>query len=263
MCLFNQSLPIDFLRPLFKFCFFASLEKKNISRLSTKKVSLLTANNSISGGTAAYKVTVDKTTGYISSIKVGNKPVLLSALKPNFVRAVTDNDRGQGNTIMHKAMEWKNVAEDFKVETVEVKENTISVNGNSSFGSKLWLKYELFDQGIKVSFGFEKPETASQIIRFGLQTTIPKDFNKTEFYGKGPHENYRDRIQSAKLGRYAMATNTIAFDYIYPQENGNRSEVRELKLVSPDVKLNIKGYPTVDFSIWPYTQETLDKETRT
>ena len=143
------------------------------------------------------------------------------------------------------------------------KENTISVNGNSSFGSKLWLKYELFDQGIKVSFGFEKPETASQIIRFGLQTTIPKDFNKTEFYGKGPHENYRDRIQSAKLGRYAMATNTIAFDYIYPQENGNRSEVRELKLVSPDVKLNIKGYPTVDFSIWPYTQETLDKATRT
>ncbi|MGA9638750.1 glycoside hydrolase family 2 TIM barrel-domain containing protein, partial [Flavobacterium sp.] len=129
-------------------------------KFSTKKVSLLTANNIISGGTAAYKVTVDKATGYISSIKVGNKPVLLSALKPNFVRAATDNDRGQGNTIMHKAMEWKNVADDFKVETVEVKENTISVNGNSSFGSKLWLKYELFDQGIKVSFGFEKPNTA-------------------------------------------------------------------------------------------------------
>ena len=232
-------------------------------KLSSKKVTIQTVDNRITGGTSAYKVTVDKATGYITSVKVGNKPVLLSALKPNFVRAATDNDRGQGNTIMHKAMKWKDVADDFKVETAAIKDNAILVSGTSSFGSKLSLKYELFDQGIKVSFDFKKPDTASQIVRFGMQTTIPKDFNKTIFYGKGPHENYRDRIQSAKLGYYEMATNAIAFDYIYPQENGNRSEVRELTLVSPDLQLNIKGYPTVDFSIWPYTQENLDKATHT
>lgn len=227
------------------------------------KVNLSEDEKQVSVIAAMYKATVDKESGYITSFQANGKDILLSPLKPNFIRAETDNDRAGGNAIVHKAMLWKDVAKDFKVASLQVEDNKVLVSGTSSFESQINFTYEFSDKDIKVSMSLEKPEEASQIIRFGMQTTIPKAFDQAAYYGKGPHENYIDRIQSAKLGYYTANTSDLKFDYIYPQENGNRCDVREMSFTSSNQSLTVKGYPTIDFSVWPYTQENLDKATHT
>ncbi|KZS38427.1 hypothetical protein AWE51_17905 [Aquimarina aggregata] len=213
--------------------------------------------------TNTYEAKINKSTGYISSYVAHNKPILLSPLKANFVRASTDNDRARGNKINQRSRGWKTIADSLKINDISIKNNIISVNSTSSFASNLMLTYQFLDQGIKVNFKVNTPKSSPDLIRFGMQTTIPDTFRTTEYYGKGPHENYSDRKEGAKLSLHTCETNKMSFDYIYPQENGNRSDVRSLRLVGPTKTLNIKGYPTVDFSIWPYTQENLEEATHT
>ena len=52
-----------------------------------------------------------------------------------------------------------------------------------------------------------------------------------EYYGKGPHENYCDRKTSARLGVYRFqSAESFIHDYLFPQENANRCDVRWLKV---------------------------------
>ena len=62
--------------------------------------------------------------------------------------------------------------------------------------------------------------------RLGLQLTLPGDFERMAWYGRGPHENYIDRKQSARVGVYSGSVMEQYVPYVFPQENGNKSDVR-------------------------------------
>ncbi|KAL6828182.1 hypothetical protein V8C40DRAFT_274002 [Trichoderma camerunense] len=70
------------------------------------------------------------------------------------------------------------------------------------------------------------------IPRIGLTMSLPKDYNRATWYGRGPGESYRDKKQAARF------------------ENGNRSDVRWARM---DVPLN--------FSLRKYSMDDLDKST--
>ena len=38
--------------------------------------------------------------------------------------------------------------------------------------------------------------------RLGLQMSLPGEFDRFAWYGRGPHENYADRRESAPVGIY-------------------------------------------------------------
>jgi len=50
--------------------------------------------------------------------------------------------------------------------------------------------------------------------------------------GRGPHENYVDRSEGALLGVHEAAVDELHVPYIFPQENGHRTETRWLMLTS-------------------------------
>ena len=62
--------------------------------------------------------------------------------------------------------------------------------------------------------------------RLGLTLTAPAGYNRLHWYGRGPHESYADRKQSAAVGVYQGAVADQLFPYILPQESGNKSDVR-------------------------------------
>ncbi|MFP4644965.1 MAG: glycoside hydrolase family 2 TIM barrel-domain containing protein, partial [Spirochaetales bacterium] len=66
--------------------------------------------------------------------------------------------------------------------------------------------------------------------RIGLKLPFVRLFDTIEWYGRGPHENYRDRKSGARLGRYTQRVADCSVAYIVPQENGNRTDVRFLRL---------------------------------
>jgi beta-galactosidase len=113
---------------------------------------------------------------------------------------------------------------------------------------------------VEVSVKFENN---NHMPRFGLQFRIPGNFGKTmEYYGRGPHENYIDRKASTIVSVYKGTVGDFLVDYVYPQENGNRMDIRWLKFCDENGKgLLIRGNPRFDGSAWPYSQEDLDQAT--
>jgi hypothetical protein len=62
--------------------------------------------------------------------------------------------------------------------------------------------------------------------RVGLQLRLPGRFDRLAWYGRGPHEAYPDRQESARVGVYSGLVQDQYVPYVKPQENGSKAEVR-------------------------------------
>ncbi|KAK3945489.1 glycoside hydrolase [Diplogelasinospora grovesii] len=61
--------------------------------------------------------------------------------------------------------------------------------------------------------------------RFGLTTGI-MGCETVGWFGRGPGESYRDKKESQLVGTYERKVDELFTDYEFPQENGNRCDVR-------------------------------------
>ncbi|MFV0591767.1 MAG: glycoside hydrolase family 2 TIM barrel-domain containing protein [Draconibacterium sp.] len=96
--------------------------------------------------------------------------------------------------------------------------------------------------------------------KIGLQFELPKAFSAVEYYGRGPFENYPDRKTGAKVGRYHSTADSMYVPYIIPQEYGNRSDVRWLKVENVEGKgLLISGDDLLNFSVHKYSTDNLSR----
>jgi beta-galactosidase len=179
--------------------------------------------------------------GQLEEYTCNGKQLLRSAPVPNFWRAPIDNDFG--NKIYHTSNFWRN-AGDFlmQVKQVDVKKQT---NEGVEVVVSLQIRYLNIpytaiyqvrnDGSVKISAridmkGIDHPE----LLRFGMKMQIPKQFENVSYYGKGPWENYNDRNRSAFVGNYACKVKDLGFDYIRPQENGYRTEIRTVSFTGDE-----------------------------
>ncbi|KAK0742358.1 hypothetical protein B0T21DRAFT_328101 [Apiosordaria backusii] len=61
--------------------------------------------------------------------------------------------------------------------------------------------------------------------RFGLVTAL-KGCEFVEWYGRGPGESYRDKKMSQLVGKWEAGVDELMTEYEFPQETGNRTDVR-------------------------------------
>ncbi len=71
-----------------------------------------------------------------------------------------------------------------------------------------------------------------EMVRFGTTMQIPGEYCNVSWYGRGPQETYCDRKTGAKIGRYHATVKELEHRYMRPQENGNRTDVRELSITN-------------------------------
>ena len=94
--------------------------------------------------------------------------------------------------------------------------------------------------------------------RVGLTMTLPPGFEQLTWFGRGPHENYRDRQEGAAIGLYGGTVDEQYVPYIVPQENGNKTDVRWLALANEEgVGLLAAGSQPLEFSAAHYTADDL------
>ena len=97
----------------------------------------------------------------------------------------------------------------------------------------------------------------SELPRFGMQTTLRAGFDTLAWLGKGPHETYWDR-QDARVGLYRGKVRDQYFDYIKPQETGNKEGVRWLALTDARGRgLLAVGAPLLSANALHYTTDDL------
>ena len=189
----------------------------------------------ITVSTADLTVKVNRTTGFISEYTYQGKSFLGEGgtLKPNFWRAPTDNDMGAG--MQKKFKVWKNPKMELSGITVEKnkKANTYTICANYNMPEvmgKLELIYQIMANtgAVKVTENFiaTDGEKVSDLFRFGMLMQLPYEMDKSQYYGRGPIENYSDREDCMKIGIYSNDADNQYFPYIRPQESGTKGDIR-------------------------------------
>ena len=94
----------------------------------------------------------------------------------------------------------------------------------------------------------------------GLQFLLPRELNQVEWYGRGPFETYPDRKTGAKVGIYESNADDMYEPYIIPQDYGNRTDVRWLKVKDGEGNgLQFEGDVPLNFSLHKYTTDNLSR----
>ena len=178
---------------------------------------------------------IDRSTGLISEYAYNGKSLLGEGgtLKPNFWRAPTDNDMGAG--LQKKFQAWKNPQMNLK--NIEVKKdkkaNTVTILTSFDMPEvqgQMDITYLVFANtgAVKVTEDFKATEGAkvSDMFRFGMLMQMPYTMEKSNYYGRGPIENYSDRKDCMRIGVYSDDADNQYFPYIRPQESGTKSDIR-------------------------------------
>ncbi len=204
--------------------------KKVKSKLVDKK-----DNQEIAVSTPELTFKVNRNTGLVSEYTYQGKSLLGEGgtLKPNFWRAPTDNDMGAG--LQKKFKAWKNPQMNIKGVAVEKdkKANTYSICATYEMPEvkgELNITYLVMANSgaVKVTEEFiaTEGEKVSDLFRFGMLMQLPYDMDKSQYYGRGPVENYSDRKACMNIGIYKDDADNQYFPYIRPQESGTKGDIR-------------------------------------
>lgn len=88
---------------------------------------------------------------------------------------------------------------------------------------------------------------------------LPSSLQHVRWYGRGPFENYPDRKTAAFIGLYESFVDDLQPNYIVPQDNGNRSDVRWVELTDDSGHgLRIESAQPFNFRAWNYDANDLD-----
>ena len=202
---------------------------KKKMKLAAKK------NNVVAVTTPNLTFKIDRSTGLVSEYAYNGKSLLGEGgtLKPNFWRAPTDNDMGAG--LQKKFQAWKNPQMNLKNIDVKKDKKTNSVTILTSFDmpevqGQMDITYVVFANtgAVKVTEDFKATEGAkvSDMFRFGMLMQMPYTMEKSNYYGRGPIENYSDRKDCMRIGVYTDDADNQYFPYIRPQESGTKSDIR-------------------------------------
>jgi beta-galactosidase len=221
---------------------------------------------------AGFSATIDRQTGLLASLKSGDTELLDQPLAPHFWRAPVDNDRGNampnadasnwwnpGMGVWRKAHEtWESRA--IQVTQREPGRVVIHVDGRiRAPGCNQQITWTILGSGdVLVATSLQPGDGAvPELPRFGMQTTLRAGFDNLAWYGKGPQETYWDR-QDARVGVYRGTVAEQYFDYIKPQETGNKEGVRWLALTNAAGRgLLAVGQPLLSANALHYSTDDL------
>ena len=181
-----------------------------------------------------FTVAFNRVSGLLATYNVDGKPILGQGgtLKPNFWRAVTDNDMGAG--VQKSNRIWREpklqlVAFNAALDKKNNKADVHVEYDMPEVGAQLTLTYSVMADGSMRVTQQMTPKTADErpfLLRYGMVMQLPYDMQVSEFYGRGPIENYADRKLSQNVGIYKQTADEQFYPYIRPQETGTKSDIR-------------------------------------
>jgi beta-galactosidase len=208
---------------------------------------------------AHFSVGIDRDTGLLSSLVFEGDELILRPLTPNFWRAPTDNDFG--NYMQDWAQAWEQAGRNRKLDAIRVVEKraeSVEIEAAYAFyddqGGAVaeWnSRFTIWATGdVDIENRFEKGIDLPVVPRIGMNLELPKHLNQTEWFGRGPFENYSDRKLAAKVGRYQSPVSDHYVPYVRPQENGYKTDVRWLSLTgSTGTGLLVAADELIGFSV--------------
>ena len=253
----------------------AVCKKIELPEKTEKPVKLITGVCNIGVEGDNFRVLFSKLHGGLVSYCWGGREIIEAIPKPNFWRAPTDNDCG--NSMAARYGQWKLASLYASHCNPEDPEGNLKfVNpkvecGNSSVkvtytyylptipAASCDLSYEVFGDGsVKTTLAYDPMKELGDMPEFGVMFKLNADYSRMEWYGKGPDDCYCDRNRGAKLGIHRKTVEENMAHYLVPQECGNHTDVRYMKVMDYRGRGMIFTGDCMEVCVSPYTPHELE-----
>lgn len=207
---------------------------------------------------------VDRT-GALTTWRIGSRNLLVAPLEPYFWKPENDNQRAAH--FAEQSAVWRDAAAERQLQSIGCRQDKGSVSVTATFRLLQQVTYTLSytfnadgQVGVQVHYLPDAGSALPLLPKFGMRLRLPSCYTGIEWYGRGPYENYPDRKLSQHIGRYRLPLSLFATDYIRPQDNANRCDVRWFSL-SPETSagpsITVRGCQPLCFRVWDYGDEDL------
>ena len=262
------------------------LDEAPVPQSSTLPLKVEEEDGSMKFSGDGFVYTINKSDGVISSMLIDGEELISKGPRLNVWRAPLANDLDSWN-FWHTEMGhvtdgmgkeaangWRSIGLDQLKQEVDQFESEIgddqaevwveaSVHArNHTTGFKVYYQYTIRGNGqLEIATRVSPRGNMTRWIpRVGLQMELPRQFQRMEWFGRGPFENYPDRKTGAKFGRYNTTADADYVPYIIPQDYGNRSDVHWIRVTDDSgTGLLITGEETFNTSLQKYSTEKLDR----
>jgi beta-galactosidase len=215
------------------------------------------------------RIVFDKARASVVSFERSGKLSFMGTPELNVWRAGIDNDgiRGWTGQEGRPSGLWHSAG----LDSLTRVESTFNVvQGNSVQLKQVWIGEDptrLLVHTQTISFGqsgalqiqhqVDIDEGLPSLARVGIQFKLPATVESVEWFGLGPHENYRDRDAGAYLGRFSTTVDDLFVPYILPQENGNRCDTRWLAIDDLTHRTRVQADKPFEFSLSCFSSKEL------
>lgn len=193
-----------------------------------------------------FKLLFSLDQGELFSWQVNGQEKLQASLRDNFYRAPLDNDIGvsevdrpdprswfarwQAIDLAHLQRQCLNVDWQLTRSGVEVVVDSVYRHDNRILLYSSW-RYQIDKRGqVTLDVDVKRAPGLVLLPRIGLELAITDNSPQVSWFGRGPHENYPDRLCAAHIGRYQSTIDAMHTPYIFPTENGLRCDVTDAQV---------------------------------
>lgn len=223
-----------------------------------------------------FSYTFSKHYGTFTSMIVNGKEQLAGKMELTAFRAPTDNDRNI-KVFWANINTWQGENLDCafnKVYDCTIEDGKIVVTASIAGVSRIpFIRYtqtaEIFADGrVEVNMDGKINENSFWLPRLGFEFELPGEVKAFSYYGRGPIENYSDMHHWAPVGMYESDVEKEYVNYVYPQEHGNHTEVKVLRIgdlefsSAAGFECNVSAYTAKDLYHAMHTDE-LKKDGKT
>ncbi|KAG6009727.1 hypothetical protein E4U21_001475 [Claviceps maximensis] len=187
----------------------------------------------------------------------------------DFYRALTDNDRGGHGRECQERRLHQTATHTQQVRFKTVKDGVaMRIKQRIAPPALAWAvdttwTYHFRGESVAINVkgtphGVKLPSTFARI---GLTVGVA-GAERAEWWGRGPGESYRDKKHSQLHGNWASKIDELWIDYEFPQDSGNRTDVRWIELLGADgrrlLRANFGDLNGASFSATHYATQDVD-----
>lgn len=211
--------------------------------------------------TSDARILLDAANGAMTDYIKQGESLLSAPLEPYFWKA--ENDNQNKANYAERLSVWKTCAAERQLVSVTTKKTghgrvEISFKMTLPVGADYTLTYTINNDGeVKVDADYRpQSDNIPLMPKFGMRTTL--DAWYIWWYGRGPEENYSDRKLSQHIGMYSKTLSEFKTEYIRPQDNSYRCDVRCMTTEVKGWKVLIYGCQPLCIRAYDYADEQLD-----
>jgi beta-galactosidase/beta-glucuronidase len=243
-------------------------EKSELSAMPL--VAVLEKDNAIIVISDDFKITFCRNAGTMVSWLYKGRELLNCGPILNVWRAPIDND-------VAFVDDWRKAGFDnlqitnVDMQSMQFSPSSVAVTVETSHSADDYVifiskyNYKIYGNGgIEIYHTVIPAEGLPTLPRLGTQWHIPAGYEKFTWYGRGPGETMADRKLGAKVDLYSGGVDEQHVPYTYPQECGNKTDVRWAALTdSTGAGLLIAAQLLMEVSVSHYSTEDMTEATHT